>query len=466
MNQRSFVNFLRRRRGLVCLAIAVFVPCVSLRAQTNDSSKMPLPAPRRPSIILILADNIGYGDLGCYGQTKIKTPHLDKLAGEGVRFTSFYAGSPDDAESRAALLTGREPRHLHAGFNESLPPDAVTIAAFLKQQGFHTGLIGAWGLGDTRAATPDKRGFDDFAGFLNLTHARDYFSDRIWRLPAPDGYDGQLVFPENEGGKRGRFMPDLLTASAMNFIHDNKPDQFNQYRPFFLCLTYPLPHASANTAPPTAPEYADAPWPPLERIRATLISRLDDSVGKLLDKLAELKINTNTVVLFTSIGGPQYEKGIGTNFFNSAGSLRGSQGSLNEGGLRVPLIVRWPAHIKPGGVNDDLWAAWDLFPTAAEIAYARPPEQTDGISMFPTLVQQRQKNRHEFLYWELRADGLHQAVRMGDWKAVRADAAKPLELYHLKTDPAEKENVAAKNKSVVTQVEKFLNPTAKEGKKP
>ncbi len=432
---------------------------------------MPPPAPRRPSIILILADNVGYGDLGCYGQSKIKTPNLDKLAAEGIRFTSFYTGSPEDAAARAALMTGLEPRHLHAGFNQTLPAEAVTLAALLQRQGYRTGLIGTWGLGDTGAATPDKQGFEQFAGFLNQNHARDYFTDRIWRhdpTPNQEGqiYDGYTIFPENENGKRGQFVPDAMATWAMNFVHDNKPEKLNHYRPFFLCLSYPIPHVSANAAPPGTSAYADAPWPPLERIRATLISRMDDGVGQLLAKLDELKISPNTVIIFASVSGPEKDKAIAPEFFRSTGSFRGQQGSLNEGGLRVPLLVRWPAQIKGGGVSDRLGAGWDLFPTAAEIAFTTPLEKLDGWSLLPTLLGQAQTNRHEFIYWEKSADGLAQAVRTGDWKAIRQPTNAVPELYNLKTDPAEKENLAAKNPDVLARVETILNSVRKESGKP
>jgi len=426
---------------------------------------MPPPAPRRASIILILADNVGYGDLGCYGQTKIKTPNLDRLAAEGMKFTSYYTGGPDDATARAALLTGMEPRHLRAGFNQPLPPHSMTLAALLRQRGYRTGLIGEWNLGDTGPATPDKNGFEQFAGFLSANHARDYYTDRIWRHDPATRFDGQMVFPENQGGKREKFMPDLLTTSAINFVHNNKAELLNQYRPFFLCVAYPIPHVSANAAPPGASQYADAPWPPLERTRAALISRMDEGIGQLLNKLAAMKINTNTVVIFTSVGGPQHEKAAASELFNSTGAFRGRQGGLNEGGLRVPMIVRWPAQIKPGAVSDFTWAAWDLLPTVAEITFTKAPEKMDGISLLPALVGRQQTNRHEFFYWESREAGVKQAVRMGDWKALRAGAGQPWELYNLKTDPAEKQNVAAKNSSVVAKIEKLLAAERKEGEK-
>ncbi len=462
MNSNSLEKSLQRvgrRAGLVLLAGWLTVPAP---AQTNEVVKMPPPAPRRPSIILILADNIGYGDLGCYGQTKIKTPNLDKLATEGLRFTSFYTGSPEDAAARAALLTGMEPRHLHAGTNQSLPANVVTLAALLQRQGYRTGLIGTWGLGDT----PAQQGFEQFAGFLSQSHARDYFTDRIWRHD-PERGDAEMVFPQNEDGKRGQFLPDSMASWAINFVRSNKPEALNHYRPFFLCLSYPLPHVSADTAPPPGTSaYGDAPWPPLERLRATLISRMDDGIGQLLAKLDELKITSNTVVIFASVGGPEKDQAIAPEFFRSAGAFRGQQGSLNEGGLRVPLIVRWPAQIRRGGVKDVLCAGWDLFPTAAEIAFTTPSENLDGLSLLPTLLGQTQTNRHESVYWETTNGGFRQAVRLGEWKAIGQPTNAVPELYNLKTDPAEKENLAAKNPDVLARMEKLFKAARPESDRP
>jgi arylsulfatase A-like enzyme len=451
---------LRRRWSRLGYAgVLALLPLVPLRAQTNTAAEGPPPAPRRPCIVLILADNIGYGDLGCYGQQKIKTPGLDKLAGGGIRFTSFYAGSPDDAPSRAALLTGMEPNHIRAGFNQPLAPDALTLAAFLRQYGYHTALIGEWNLGDTGPARPDKRGFDEFAGFLSQGHAHDYFTDRWWRHDPATGNDGQFAIFENVGGKQGRYLPDLLTTAALNFVGNHKPDQFNGHRPFFLCLAYPVPAVTGNSSTPTDPQYSDEPWPPLERTRATMISRMDEGIGRLLNKLEELGISTNTAVFFTSVNGPRREERMDPEFFNSTGPLRGWQGSVHEGGLRVPMIVRWPAQITPGRTSDFVWAAWDLLPTAANIALAKRPEKIDGISVLPVLLAGTQTNRHEVFYWESRERGFEQAARMGDWKALRPATNAPLELYDLKTDAGEKQDVAEKHPDVRAKLEKILSAT-------
>jgi len=438
------------------MALAV-ASATRLPAQTNNAVPRLPPAPRRPSIILILSDNLGYGDLGCYGQTKIKTPQLDQLARDGIRFTSFYTGSPDDTAARAAWLTGLQPGHAPTGFNQPLPSDAPTVASFLKARGYHTGWIGEWGLGDTGAGLPDKKGFDEFAGFLSQGHAQDYFTASLWRHDPVTGFDGQMQFPENEGGRHGRFMPDLLTSAAVNFIHNNVPDQFNQHRPFFLCVAYPLPVTTGNLASPTDPQYASEPWPPLQRIRASLVSRLDAGVGQILDALDGARLATNTVVLFASVSGPLRERGIEPEFFRSAGPLRGGQGSVYEGGLRVPLLVRWPARVAPGRVSDLPCAAWDFLPTAAEVAMIPAPEKVDGISLLPTLTGKEQKQKHEVLAWPSAAKEIPQAVRLGDWKAVRTNATAAMELYNLRNDAGEQQNVAAQHPAEVQKLERVLD---------
>ena len=458
-----------RGAGRVLLVgLAAATGLCSLRAQPGYSLGS---ATRKPSIIFILADDLGYGDLGCYGQTKIKTPNLDKLAAEGMRFTSFYAGSTVCAPSRCALMTGLHTGHalIRGNAEVALRPQDLTVAEVLKRAGYRTGLIGKWGLGNPNTTgLPQKKGFDLFLGYLDQVHAHDYYTDYLWRYDPPSdvkpGYDGRVEFPENQGGKKGIYMDDLFNTAALNFVRINTPEPFNNYRPFFLYLAYTIPHANNEEGqrtgngmevPSDAP-YADQPWPPAEKNKAAMITRLDACVGQLLDKLQELKMDDNTIILFSSDNGPHKEGGADPNFFQSAGPLRGIKRDLYEGGIRVPLIVRWPGKIKPGTVNDQPWAFWDFLPTAAEIASAKLPEKLDGLSMLPALLGKPQTNRHDFLYWEFHERGFQQAVRMGDWKAVRPQAGAPLELYHLGADPGEKQNVAAQNPEVVARIEEYL----------
>lgn len=440
-------------------------------AQSNANVKTLPPAPRRPNIIFILADDLGYGDLGCYGQTRIKTPNLDKLASEGIRFTSFYAGSTVCAPSRCALMTGLHTGHAWIRGNAAMALRAqdITVAEVLKSAGYRTGLIGKWGLGDEKTTgAPQAKGFEEFVGYLDQTHAHDYYTDHLWRYdpPAPGkaAFDGEVIFPENQSGKRGLYIPDVFTSSALNFVRIHKPDQFNHYTPFFLYLAYTIPHANNEEAnrtgngmqvPNDAP-YSSEPWPQTEKNKAAMIARMDTDIGKLMAKLEELKIQSNTIVFFTSDNGPHKEGGVDPKFFASSGPLRGIKRDLYEGGIRMPLIIRWPQRIKAGQTSDLVWAFWDFLPTAAGIAHARPPQGIDGISMLPALLGQTQTNQHDFLYWEFHERGFQQAARMGDWKALRPQAGAPLELYNLKTDLTEKHNLAPEHPDVVAKFENYL----------
>ena len=429
------------------------------------------PAVRKPSIIFILADDLGYGDLGCYGQTKIKTPNLDKLAAEGMRFTSFYAGSTVCAPSRCALMTGLHTGHAIIRGNATVPlrPQDLTVAEILNQAGYRTALIGKWGLGNPNTTgVPQKKGFNEFLGYLDQVHAHDYYPDYLWRYDPPTdakpGYDGRVEFTQNQGGKKGVYVNDLFTSAALKFIGINKPEPPNHYRPFFLYLAYTIPHANNEEGqrsgngmevPSDAP-YSDQPWPAAEKNKAAMITRLDGYVGQLLDKLKELKIDESTIIIFSSDNGPHKEGGVDPKFFQSSGPLRGIKRDLYEGGIRVPLIVRWPGKIKPGATNDQAWAFWDFLPTAAEVASAKVPPTLDGISMLSALLGKPQTNSHDFLYWEFHERGFQQAVRMGDWKAVRPQAGVPLELYNLRADLGEKQNVAGQNPEVVARIEEQL----------
>jgi arylsulfatase A-like enzyme len=448
-----------------------------------------VPGPRKPSLIFILADDLGYADLGCYGQNKIKTPNLDRLAAEGMRFTSFYAGSTVCAPSRCALMTGLHTGHAYIRGNATLAlrPEDRTVAEALKQAGYHNGLVGKWGLGNEHTTgAPQNKGFDEFVGYLDQTHAHDYYTDHLWRYDRATGRDQWQTFYENMDGKKGLYIPDLFTTAATNFVRIHRPDAFNRFKPFFLYLACTIPHANNEAGnrtgnglqvPSDAP-YADQPWPQTEKNKAAMITRLDRDVGRLLERLRQLNLEDNTIVFFSSDNGPHKEGGVDPNFFSSAGPLRGLKRDLYEGGIRVPLIVRWPGRINPGQVNDDPWAFWDFLPTAVDIAgapgtldglgmpapltnstaasQAPVPGNLDGRSMLPTLLGQTQTNRHEFLYWEFHERGFQQAVRMGDWKALRLQPGLPLELYNLKTDLGEKHNVAAQNPEVVARIEEYL----------
>jgi arylsulfatase A-like enzyme len=438
--------------------------------ETPDNS--PPPAPRRPNIVLILADDLGYGDLGCYGQTRIQTPNLDKLAAQGIRFTSCYAGSSVCSPARAALMLGQHTGHLNIRGNvrpTTLLPNETTVAQVLQDSGYRTGLIGKWGLADAgQPGVPQKKGFAEFLGYLSNFEAHDYYSEWLWRytpaVAGVNGYDDRQHFSANAGAKRGLYLPDLFTKAALSFIKINKPDQFNRYRPFFLCVSYNLPHANNEEGkrtgngmqiPSDAP-YSGEPWPQPEKNKAAMITRLDAEVGRIMDQLATLQLLTNTVVIFTSDNGPHAEGGVNPKFHNSSGALRGQKRDLYEGGIRVPMIVHWPAWVKPGQVSDFPFAHWDFLPTAADIGMTKPPKGIDGISVFPLLTGQAQTNQHDFLYWEFHERGFQQAARHGDWKAVRPQAEEPLELYNLKTDLGEKVNVAAKNPEVVAKFEAYL----------
>jgi arylsulfatase A-like enzyme len=415
-----------------------------------------------PNIIFILADDLGYGDLGCYGQKRIKTPNIDKLAAEGMRFTQCYAGSTVCAPSRSVLMTGLHSGHTRIRGNNAYPlqPEDVTVASVLKKANYKTGLIGKWGLGlQGTTGTPGKHGFDEFAGFLSQTHAHQYYPTSVWRFSDFSDKEFMWMLDGNTNDQRKVYIHDLFTQGATNFL------RVNRQHPFFLYLAYTAPHANNELGraqgngmevPSDAP-YSNEDWPQTEKNKAAMITRLDRDIGRLLDLLKAFKIETNTVVFFASDNGPHSEGGVKAEFHHSSGPLRGIKRDMYEGGIRVPMIVRWPGKINAGAVSDFPWAFWDFLPTAADIAGAanHVPKNIDGISVLPTLLGQKQKP-HEFFYWEFHEKGSKQAVRTGDWKAVRLAINKPLELYDLKTDPGETNNVAPAHPEVVAKIETFL----------
>jgi arylsulfatase A-like enzyme len=425
--------------------------------------------PRRPNVVFVLADDLGYGDLGCYGQTKIKTPHLDRLAADGVRFTHAYAGSTVCAPSRCAIMTGLHTGHSRVRGNGTVPlgPDDRTVAEVLKRAGYATALVGKWGLGEEGSTgVPNRKGFDHFFGYLNQVHAHNYYPDFLWR-------DGEKVTLPNRPSKvagvaeKGvAYAPDVLLDDALRFVEANKG------RPFFLYYAAIAPHANnekfratgdGNEVPSDAP-YAGEPWPQPEKNKAAMITRLDADVGRLLAKLEELGLGRDTVVFFSSDNGPHKEGGNDPAFFKSAGPFRGYKRSLTDGGIRVPFLVRWPGVAKPGSVSDHVCAFWDFLPTACDLAGVEPPAGLDGLSLLPTLTGRGEQKTHEFLYWEFHEGGFGQAVRHGRWKALRPAPGRPLELYDVVADPGEAADLAKAHPDVVQRIEAYLATARTESK--
>jgi len=361
-------------------------------------------------------------------------------------------------------MTGLHMGHAYVRGNASLPLrlQDQTVAEVLKEAGYHTALIGKWGLGDQQTSgAPQNKGFDEFVGYLDQVHAHDYYTDHLARFDPKHPDQTQTIISENQAGRKGTYIPDLFSKAALNFLKENKPDQFNHYRPFFLYLANIIPHANNEEATrsgngmqvPTDAPYSNEAWPQVEKNKAAMITRLDADVGTLLDKLKQLKIDENTIIFFSSDNGPHQEGGVDPNYFHSAGPFRGITRDLYAGGIRGPMLVSWPAGVRTGQTSDWIGALWDFFPTAAEIAGVTCPTNLDGISFLPILLSQPQTNHHDFLYWEFHERGFQQAVRKGDWKGVRPQAGEALELYNLKTDPGEKHDLAHENPQIITKME-------------
>jgi arylsulfatase A-like enzyme len=439
------------------MRIGTFIgACIVLIAFTATFS-----AQTRPNIIFIQADDLGYGDLSCYGQRKFKTPNIDRLAAEGMRFTQYYAGSTVCAPSRSALMTGQHTGHTRIRGNARHPllPEDVTVAEAMKSAAYKTALIGKWGLGEAgTTGVPNRQGFDYFFGYLNQRHAHNYYPTFLWRNEKRIGLRNLVPDEDAEGSgvssNRVDYAHDLMAEEALKFIEGNGGG------PFFLYLAFTIPHANNEAKNkgmevPDLGEFASEDWPDQEKAKAAMITRLDRDVGRLMASLKKLGIDDNTLVFFTSDNGPHREGGADPDFFDSNGPLRGIKRDLYEGGIRVPMIARWPKRIKAGAKSDQVWAHWDLLPTLAEVAGVKPPADIDGVSMFNALRGRRQRN-HEFLYWEFHERGFSQAARMGYWKAVRKSPDSPLELYNLKNDLGEQNDGAAKHPEIVKKIEDYL----------
>lgn len=424
-----------------------------------------------PNIIYILADDLGKYEVGCYGQEKIKTPCVDRLAAEGMRFTNHYSGAPVCAPARCTLLTGKHLGHAYIRNNSEvqpegqtpIPSDSFTFAKMLKGQGYTTGAFGKWGLGPVGSeGDPNHQGFDEFFGYNCQRQAHSYYPDHLWHNQE------KILLEKNVNRLSGeQYAHDLTVQAALDFVRANKN------RPFFLYMPVIIPHVALQVPEDSLKEYTALGWddPPYDGGKgylphptpraayAAMISRLDRQVGELMNLLKELGLDDNTIVFFSSDNGTTHNVGgVDTAFFNSTGSLRDFKGSLYEGGITAPLIVRWPERIKPGTTSDLLSAFYDMLPTFAALGGCQLPQGvTDGISILPTLLGDNAKQaHHDFLYWEFYGYGGLQAVRLGDWKAVRTDLQKtinpPWELYNLKADPSEQQNIAGSHPDLIQKV--------------
>jgi arylsulfatase A len=436
-------------------------------------------AARKPNVIYILADDLGYGDLSVYGQTHFKTPHIDALAARGMLFKQYYSGAPVCAPARAALMTGKHTGHTSIRGNSEvqpegqspMPADTRTLAHLFKSAGYTTGLFGKWGLGAPGSdSEPLKMGFDRFYGYNCQRHAHHYYPYYLW-----NDHQRELLWG-NFGLEQQEYAPDLIQAQALKFV------EANQDRPFFLYYAAVQPHAemfapeknmrkyrgkflpeSSYQGTDSGPDYrkfAYGSQPEAHAAFAAMVDTLDEDIGELVAKLEKLGIADDTLIIFTSDNGPHQEAGHDPDYFKSNGGLRGYKRDLYEGGIRVPMIAYWPGKVPAGITTEHVAAFWDILPTMAELTGQPTPEGIDGISILPTLLQKGPQRQHPYLYWEFHELAGRVAIRKGDWKGVRYDVSlnpdSPLELYDLAKDPTESKNVAAQHPAVVRELNTLL----------
>lgn len=412
--------------------------------QPANPASAPIAAMRKPNIVFILADDMGYGDLGCYGQKKIRTPNLDRMAAEGMRFTQAYSGTSVCAPSRCSLLTGLHTGHSYIRANRELPGEGqiplpagtFTVAGLLKDSGYATACAGKWGLGFIgTSGDPLKNGFDHFFGYNCQRQAHSYYPDHLWRDEERVPLDGKT------------YSHDLMTEDALQWVKAHKAG------PFFLYLAYTAPHENI-AVPELEPYVKELPWKPHQKTYASIVSRMDRDVGRLRALLKELGLEQNTLVIFASDNG---QDGPDAKFFDSNGGLRGTKRDMYEGGFREPFIACWPGSIKAGTVEKTPIAFWDFLPTAAELADAKIPQgkTTDGVSI-AGLLRGGPAPKRDYLYWELHEGRFIQALRQGDWKVVKNGPNATVELYNLADDPQEKNNLAGAQPERVATLEKLM----------
>lgn len=424
-------------------------------------------AQNKPNIIFILADDLGYGDVGFNGQDKIKTPVLDNMASQGIVFTNHYAGSTVCGPSRTSLMTGlhsghspirENPRWTRSGKPASLDPNQVTVAKELKRAGYATGIVGKWGLAENLdAGLPNKQGFDYFYGFNTHGAAHHYYPEKLWENDQLIELEGNVMMD-----KIGRYTQNLFTEKALNFIDQHQKD------PFFLYLAYTIPHYELTIPENEKVDYYKEDWPLREMkmghyrndknghvTYASMVTRMDKDIGIVFEKLKELGIEDNTLVIFTSDNGHEYDN-LKDEFFNSNGHFRGKKRDLYEGGVHVPFVAVWPGKIKPATKSNHVSAFWDFLPTVCDIAAIKPSAKVDGISYLPSLIDDKQKE-HDYLYWEFNErKGPLQALLKDDWKLVRF-VGKHSELYHIKDDPEEQQDLYDKNTKMAKRLEKLMD---------
>jgi arylsulfatase A len=444
--------------------------------------------PLRPNIVYILADDLGYGDLSCYGQELFNTPNIDILAENGMKFIQHYSGSTVCAPSRSSLMTGQHTGHTFIRGNMGMATEgqypleakAYTLAEALQDAGYITGAFGKWGLGlPGSEGDPNFQGFDEFFGYNCQSLAHHYYPYHLWHNQE------KIMLEGNEGFKTGQYGPNLIHEQALKFLENNRDKHFFMYYPSLI------PHAEmfapeeymekyrGKFEPETSFEGVDSgenfrnnPYgsqPEAHAATVAMINLLDDQVGEIVAKLKELGVYENTLIMFSSDNGPHQEGGANPDYFNSNGIYKGYKRDLYEGGIRVPMIATWEGRIAPGTETDHMSAFWDLFPTFAALTGATAPENIDGISFLPTLLgKEDEQQKHDYLYWEFYERGGRKAIRQGDWKLVKYNITDPekttVELYNIANDPGEQYNVAEEQPGIVVELTKLMEEARTDSK--
>ena len=498
------------RAEIYALVFAIMACTPGQESAKSDQAEL---QPLKPNIIYILADDLGYGELGVYGQQKIQTPHIDALAKSGMLFTQHYSGAPVCAPARYMLMTGKHAGHARIRGNDEwasrgdvwdfekaindpnlegqrpIQNSTVTLGEVMQQAGYKTAIVGKWGLGaPLTQGIPTKNGFDFFYGYNCQRQAHQLYPRHLWKNEEKDWLDNEIVSPRKDNRlddgtdplvrdsykkwQQKEYAPAKMQTEVLNFIEEKKNQSF------FLYYASPLPHLPLQVPYEYVDRYVqifgdEEPYDGTDgyfpnrypkAAYAGMISYLDDQVGEIVAKLKELNLYEKTLIIFSSDNGPSYLGGIDAEYFNSAGPFSNEYGRTKgftyEGGIRVPMIASWPGFIKPGSTTDHVSAFWDVMPTLAEIAETDVPNGIDGVSFSPSLLgEDDEQIEHEFLYWEFPSYKGQQAVRMGKWKAIRANIFEgnmKLELYDLETDPTETNDIAGQHPDIVDKIEAIM----------